>query len=174
MYGRLLAAWMPNLTSAPGTHIKDIVVYLLPAVDYLGKVIDPDEAPVEGARIKLFIRADRQPALMPLPDQFVSDKQGEFRFHAPDFTLVEAISAAGGVASDSYLSGAYVVRDREILLVNFYKLIEKRNMGENIPLAPNDVIYIPDNKEQRIFVLGEANKQSAYPNSSECRNGKRC
>jgi hypothetical protein len=78
------------LTSAPGWHIKDIVVYLTPAVDYLGKVVDPDEAPVEGAQIKLFIRADRQPALMPLPDQFTSDKQGEFQFHAPDYTLVEA------------------------------------------------------------------------------------
>ena len=80
-----------------------------------------------------------------------------------DFTLVEAISAAGGVASDAYLGGAYVVRDREILLVNFYKLIEEGNMGENIPLMSNDVIYIPDNKEQRVFVLGEVNKQSAIP-----------
>jgi polysaccharide export outer membrane protein len=80
-----------------------------------------------------------------------------------DYTLVEAISAAGGVASDAYLGGAYAVRDREILLVNFYKLIEEGNMGENIPLMPNDVIYIPDNKEQRVFVLGEVNKQSAIP-----------
>ena len=79
-----------SLASAPGMHIRDIVVYLLPAVDYLGKVIDPDGAPVEGARIKLFIRADRQPTLIPLPDQFTSDKQGEFHFHAPDDTLVEA------------------------------------------------------------------------------------
>ena len=79
-----------SFSSAPGMHIKDIVVYLLPAVDYLGKVIDPEDAPVEGAKIKLFIRADRQPALMPLPDQFVSDKLGEFRFQAPDYTLVEA------------------------------------------------------------------------------------
>jgi len=79
-----------TLTSAPGTHIKDIVVYLLPAIDYLGKVVDPDEKPVEGAHIKLFIRADRQPTLIPLPDQFTSDQQGEFHFHAPDFTLVEA------------------------------------------------------------------------------------
>jgi polysaccharide export outer membrane protein len=80
-----------------------------------------------------------------------------------DFTLVEAISSAGGITPDAYLGGAYVVRDGEILLVNFYKLIEKGNMGENIPLMPNDVVYIPDNKEQRVFVLGEVNKQSAIP-----------
>ncbi len=80
-----------------------------------------------------------------------------------DFTLVEAISAAGGITSDAYLGGAYVVRDDEILLVNFSKLIEKGNMEENIPLMRNDVIYIPDNKEQRIFVIGEVNRQSAIP-----------
>jgi polysaccharide export outer membrane protein len=80
-----------------------------------------------------------------------------------DFTLIEAISAAGGIAPDAYLGGAYVVRDGEVLLVNFYKLIEKGNMGENIPLMPNDVIYVPDNKEQRVFVLGEVNRQSAIP-----------
>jgi hypothetical protein len=79
-----------TLSSAPGMHIKDIVVYLLPAVDYLGKVIAPDGAPVEGATVKLFIRADRQPTLIPLPNQFASDQQGEFHFHAPDDTLVEA------------------------------------------------------------------------------------
>lgn len=80
-----------------------------------------------------------------------------------DFSLVEAISTAGGVAPDAYLGGAYVVRDGEVLLVNFYKLIEQGNMEENIPLVPNDVIYIPDNKEQRIFVLGEVHRQSAIP-----------
>jgi len=80
-----------------------------------------------------------------------------------DFSLLEAISAAGGVTSDGYLGGAYVVRDGKILLVNFYELIEKGNTEENIPLLSNDVIYIPNNKDQKVFVLGEVNKQSAIP-----------
>jgi len=79
-----------TLTASPGMHIGGIVIYLLPAVDYLGKVIDPGGAPVAGAQVKLFIRADRQPTLFPLPDQFSSDARGEFHFHAPDDTLVEA------------------------------------------------------------------------------------
>lgn len=80
-----------------------------------------------------------------------------------ELTLLEAISLAGGVTPDAYLGGAYVVRDERILLVNFYELIEKGNTGENIPLLPNDAIYIPDNKSQKVFVLGEVNKQSAIP-----------
>lgn len=80
-----------------------------------------------------------------------------------ELTLLEAISAAGGVTSDAYLSGAYVVRGGKILLVNFFKLIEKGNTEENIPLLVGDVIYIPNRKDQKIFVLGEVNKQSAIP-----------
>lgn len=87
-------------------------------------------------------------------------KPGVYRMRS-NFMLVEAISAAGGVGPDAYLSGAYVVRNGEILLVNFYELIQKGNTEENIPLLSGDVVYIPDNREQRVFVLGEVNKQAA-------------
>ncbi len=80
-----------------------------------------------------------------------------------DFTLLEAISSAGGITSDAYLGGAYVVRESKILLVNFFELIEKGNMEENISLVSNDVIYVPNLNDRKIFVLGEVNKQSAIP-----------
>jgi len=80
-----------------------------------------------------------------------------------DFTLVEAISGAGGIGPDAYLGGAYVVRNGKILLVNFVELIQKGNMEENIPLLSSDVIYIPDNRDRKVFVLGEVNKQAAIP-----------
>jgi polysaccharide biosynthesis/export protein len=87
---------------------------------------------------------------------------GVYRMRS-DFTLIEAISAAGGITEDAYLGGAYVVRAKEVLLVNFHELIKKGNTEENIPLMTGDVIYIPDNKEQKVFVLGEVNKQAAIP-----------
>lgn len=87
---------------------------------------------------------------------------GVYRMRS-ELTLLEAISAAGGVTRDAYLSGAYVVRDGKILLVNFFKLIARGNTDENIPLLVGDVIYIPDNKDQKVFVLGEVNRQSAIP-----------
>jgi polysaccharide export outer membrane protein len=82
-----------------------------------------------------------------------------------ELTLLEAISGAGGVTPDAYLSGAYVVREGKILLVNFFELLEKGNTEENVPLMVGDVIYIPNNKDQKVFVLGEVNKQSAIPTS---------
>jgi len=89
-------------------------------------------------------------------------KPGVYRI-TTGFTLLEAISQAGGITADAYLSGAYVVRDGKILLVNFFELIEKGNTDENIPLLAGDIIYIPSNKDQKVFVLGEVNKQSAIP-----------
>ncbi|MBW2109763.1 MAG: SLBB domain-containing protein, partial [Deltaproteobacteria bacterium] len=80
-----------------------------------------------------------------------------------DFSLVEALSAAGGIGPYGYLSGAYVVRAGKILLVNFVELIEKGNMQENIPLLPGDVVYIPSTQDRKVYVLGEVNNQSAIP-----------
>lgn len=80
-----------------------------------------------------------------------------------DFSLLEAISSAGGITSYAYLDGAYVVRDGKVLLVNFCELIRKGNTEENVPLLPGDVIYIPDNRDQKVFILGEVNRQSAIP-----------
>jgi len=76
-----------------------------------------------------------------------------------DFSLLEGISSAGGITPDAYLGGAYVVRDGKILLVNFLELLEKGNMEENIMLLPGDLVYIPDSRDHRVFILGEVNRQ---------------
>lgn len=78
-------------------------------------------------------------------------------------TLLEALTAAGGPTPSAYLGGAYVVRNGKVLLVNFYELIVKGNTDEDIPLLAGDTIYIPDDRDQRVFILGEVAKQSAVP-----------
>jgi polysaccharide export outer membrane protein len=80
-----------------------------------------------------------------------------------DFSLLEAVSESGGITRDAYLDGAYVVREGKVLIVNFYELIEKGNMNENIPLLKGDVIYVPDNRDHKVFVLGEVRNQAAIP-----------
>jgi polysaccharide export outer membrane protein len=80
-----------------------------------------------------------------------------------DYTLLEAISSAGGITADAYLDGAYLVRDGRIVLVNFSDLIRRGNTEENILLLLGDIIYIPDKNDQKVYILGEVNKQSAVP-----------
>lgn len=78
-------------------------------------------------------------------------------------TLLEALTEAGGPMPSAYLGGAYVVRNGKVLLVNFYELIVNGDIDEDIPLLPGDTVYIPDDRDQRVFVLGEVTKQSAVP-----------
>jgi polysaccharide export outer membrane protein len=80
-----------------------------------------------------------------------------------DYTLLEAISSAGGITSDAYLSGAHLVREGKMVLVNFLDLIRGGNTEENIPLLPGDIVHIPDKNDQKVYILGEVNKQSAVP-----------
>jgi polysaccharide export outer membrane protein len=80
-----------------------------------------------------------------------------------NFSLLEAMASAGGLTPYADLQGAYVVRDGRIVLVNFYELISKGKMEENIPLLQEDLVFIPDNRDHKVFVLGEVNKQAAVP-----------
>jgi len=80
-----------------------------------------------------------------------------------EMSLLEAISSAGGITSNAYLGGAYMVRDSKILLVNFPELIKRGKADENIPLLPGDIIYLPDKNDHKVYVLGEVNRQMTIP-----------
>ena len=87
---------------------------------------------------------------------------GVFRIKT-EMSLLEAISSAGGITSDAYLGGAYLVRDSKIILVNFYELIKRGKADENIPLHNGDIIFIPDKNDHKVYVLGEVNRQTTIP-----------
>lgn len=76
-------------------------------------------------------------------------------------TLVEALAMAGGTTDKAYLKGAYLVRDGRLAIVNFPALLETGSMEENIPLRPNDIVFIPDETDRKVFVLGEVNHPTA-------------
>lgn len=75
-------------------------------------------------------------------------------------TLLQLLAMVGGpnLAEEADLEGAYVLRGTERLLVDFERLIEKGDITQNIELLPDDVVYIPDNFDKRITVVGEVAK----------------
>jgi hypothetical protein len=77
-------------TLVAGTRIRDAVIALTPAVEYVGAVVDPARRPVAGAAVRIIDNGAGEQALAPLGEQFVSDAMGEFRFRAPDGALLEA------------------------------------------------------------------------------------
>lgn len=85
-----------SLYARPGLRIADVVLYLRPAIDYTGVVVDPSDQPVAGASVRLLDASLGEQAQSPLGDRFTSDARGEFTFHAPDDALLEARHPAYG------------------------------------------------------------------------------
>lgn len=76
----------------------------------------------------------------------------------PGATLVEAISLAEGATENADLPGSVLVRDGQILPVNFEKLLRDGDVSHNVLLKVNDVILVPDIKYKRVLVLGEVSR----------------
>ncbi len=98
-----------ELIARAGRRVEDIVVYLVPALVYHGRVIDAGGSPVAGAVVRLLDESGES-ALAPQADRFVADAKGEFAFSAPDFAVLEASHPARGrgrAVVDAAVQGSY-------------------------------------------------------------------
>ena len=86
-------------------------------------------------------------------------------------TLVDAVATSGGFAIGYFrgntvemadLEHSYVVRDNEVLPVDFVRLIKDGDMLHNIPIRPSDYIYVPSARNQEVYVLGAVASPEAY------------
>ncbi len=82
-------------------------------------------------------------------------------------SLLEAITRAGGLpvggegSSDAKLTRCAVIRGKDqVMWVDLRELL-KGNMGLNIRLLPDDLVYIPDSDDQLVYVLGEVRQPGA-------------
>lgn len=79
-------------------------------------------------------------------------------------TLIEAISLAGGLFSsqdnlgDSQetvdLDRSILIRDGDLMPVDFRGLIEHGDMGQNVYIRPGDYLYLPSIQHRAVYVLG--------------------
>lgn len=85
-------------------------------------------------------------------------------------TLLEALSMSGGLPTQDktvFLSKCYIVRGRDqIIWVDLLQLLQKADMRLNVPLANNDIVYIPDSMDASVFVMGEINTPGSVPIST--------
>jgi polysaccharide biosynthesis/export protein len=81
-------------------------------------------------------------------------------------TLLEAISIAGGISThdkNATPPKCYIVRGKDqIIWIDLNQLLEKANIGLNISLANNDIIYVLESIDASVFVMGEAKSPGAY------------
>lgn len=89
-------------------------------------------------------------------------KPGIFPLRQPT-TLLEAISESGGLFTSRFsgttqeladLSNSIVIRNGDLLPVNFEKLIRAGDTSQNIYLRNNDLIYLPSSASSTVLLLG--------------------
>ncbi len=89
-------------------------------------------------------------------------KPGLYPLRQPT-TLLEAISQSGGLFTSRFsgttqeladLSNSVVIRNGEILPVNFDKLVRSGDTSQNIYLRHNDYIYLPSATTSTVLLLG--------------------
>jgi RNA polymerase sigma-70 factor (ECF subfamily) len=83
--------------------VRGVTLFLFPAVDYYGTVVDAAGAPVAGARVHLADPPAGEQALEKIVNEWTSDNKGKFLFHAPDGAVFEAVK--GGKRGWAILDG---------------------------------------------------------------------
>jgi hypothetical protein len=78
-----------QLDAAPGRHVRGLDVFLSPAVEIDGVVVDEDGLPVAGAEVRL-LGAGGEATLITIPDRFLTGADGTFRAAAPRGSVLEA------------------------------------------------------------------------------------
>jgi polysaccharide export outer membrane protein len=69
--------------------------------------------------------------------------------------LMEALALGGTIALDkASLRGAYIARAGKRLPVNFHRLLREGDLAQNIRMRTGDVVFVPDNANDQVFVFG--------------------
>lgn len=151
---------------------------LLPGLDVWGLTLPETKALIENELTK-FMREKPQVSvtLRGVASRQVwllgrLSKPGIYPLTAP-VTLLEALTLAGGPVSPTELASlgngpmgvnfsedfadlhrSFVIRNGQVLPVDFYRLLKTGDMTQNIYLQPDDFIYVPSAVTREVFVLG--------------------
>lgn len=86
---------------------------------------------------------------------------GVLALNETPMTVAEAISRAGGATKDSDFANVALARDGKLYKLDVQSLYEKGQTTQNLLLQDGDVLNIADQKDSKVFVMGEANRQQA-------------
>ncbi|MBR9907032.1 MAG: polysaccharide export protein Wza [Gammaproteobacteria bacterium] len=77
-------------------------------------------------------------------------------------TLIEAVSASGGLTPEADWTTVTLTRNGQERAFNLRELYQQGNTDQNILLQPNDVLHVARNDQNKVFVLGEVRQPKSY------------
>ncbi len=90
------------------------------------------------------------------------NKPGAFRLKG-ELRVLEALAMAGGLTEKAGVERAYVLRDRSTRLpVDLAALLSRADDRQNLSLRPGDVVFVPEDLENRVYVLGDVNRPGVF------------
>ena len=77
-------------------------------------------------------------------------------------SLLQLLAQLGSL-KNADLDNSFILRNDKKLNNNFSRLVRKGDIAQDIQLLPNDIVFIPDNFEKRITVVGEVKNPGTIP-----------
>ena len=78
-------------------------------------------------------------------------------------TLLQGLALGGGLLDAANLRSARLLRDGKTVPVDICQLIEGGRPGRTSGCGPGDTIFVPDDRNQNVFVFGAVNKPGPVP-----------
>jgi polysaccharide biosynthesis/export protein len=165
-----------------------IYFYLLPGMDVWGLTLPETKTLLERELGRFFVNQGEDERMrISISLRHVESQRVWLlgRFQAPGVyplvgptTLLEAISMAGGTASlagqqdlssvniaeeIADLHRSFIIREGEILPVDFNRLLLHGDLSQNIFLKPDDFVYLPAATSKSVYIMGAVMNPRAIP-----------
>src|SRR5262249_7741713 len=94
-------------------NVRGVTVFLFPALDYHGKVVDAAGHPVAGAKVKLLGTPGGEQQIDHPAIEWTSATDGSFIFHAADDAVLEAVH--GGTRGRARLDETVIITKQLVI-----------------------------------------------------------